>query len=239
MNQSHLSSLSVFMPAYNEEANIGATLADALAVIPKITPDYEIIVIDDGSQDRTAAIVQEWSRRYPQIRLVSHRHNRGYGAAVKTGLAHSRKDWIFFTDSDGQFKFDELPKFVQAKDKADLIIGYRRRRRDPFHRIFIAQVFLKLWVWFLFGLKVKDVDCAYKLFPKTVATSIKLQTESAITVTEFLVKAKRKGYSFLELPVTHYPRRYGQQTGGHLRVILKALYESFVLFIQLNFNRQS
>ncbi len=234
MTSTKLSSLSIFMPAYNEEKNIQQTVEEAIQVAQKLAKQYEVIVIDDGSQDRTAQKVKSLQTKYPQLRLVRHRSNKGYGAAVKSGLRAAKMDWIFFTDSDGQFKFDELSGFVAAKDKADLIIGYRRKRMDPFHRVFIAQVLLKLWNRVLFGLKVKDVDCAYKLFPKKVVQSIKLETESAITVTEFLVRAQRRGYTFCQLPVTHYPRRHGTQTGGNLKVILRALKESFVLFRELH-----
>jgi glycosyltransferase involved in cell wall biosynthesis len=143
-------------------------------------------------------------------------------------------DWIFFTDSDGQFHYDELHKFVTASRKADLIIGYRKKRMDPFHRVFVAQVLLKVWNFFLFGLTVRDVDCAYKLFTKEVRDSIKLETESAITVTEFIVKAKAKGFKIIELPVIHYSRKFGHQTGGNWRVIARAARESFVLREKIN-----
>ena len=234
MTSTKLSSLSIFMPAYNEEKNIQQTVEDALQAAQKLAKQYEVIVIDDGSQDKTAQKVKSLQKKYPQLRLVRHRSNKGYGAAVKSGLRVAKMDWIFFTDSDGQFKFDELAKFVAARDKADLIIGYRRKRMDPFHRIFIAQVLLKLWNRILFGLKVKDVDCAYKLFPRKIAQSIHLKTESAITVTEFLVRAQQQGYTFYQLPVTHYPRQHGTQTGGNLKVILRALKESFILFKELH-----
>ncbi len=234
MTSTQLSSLSIFMPAYNEEKNIQQTVEDAFQAAKKLARRYEVIVIDDGSQDKTAQKVKFLQKKYPQLRLVRHRSNKGYGAAIKSGLQAAKMDWIFFTDSDGQFKFDELPEFVAAKNKADLIIGYRRKRMDPFHRVFIAQVLLKLWDRFLFGLRVKDVDCAYKFFPRKVAQSIKLKTESAITVTEFLVRAQRQGYTFYQLPVTHYPRRHGIQTGGNLKVILRALTESLILFKELH-----
>jgi len=138
-------------------------------------------------------------------------------------------DWIFFTDSDGQFHYDELHKFVNVCDKADLIIGYRRKRMDPFHRIFVAQVLLKVWNFLLFGLTIRDVDCAYKLFRKEVRDSIQLETESAITVTEFIVKAKAIGFRIIQLPVHHYARKFGKQSGGNWRVIVKAARESFSL----------
>lgn len=235
--KTELSSLSVFMPAFNEEANIVRTIDDAIKHVTEFTSDYEIIVVNDGSKDRTAEVVKAFAKNNPRVRLISHKTNKGYGAAVKTGLKSCTKDWIFFTDSDGQFKFDEMHKLVLNIEKADLIIGYRRKRMDPFHRIFVAQVLLKTWNRILFGLTVKDVDCAYKLFPRKVVESVNLITESAITVTEFIVKAQKAGYKVYQIPVRHYPRKHGTQTGGNLKVIWKAARESFELFKQLRFGQ--
>ena len=229
-----LASLSIFMPAYNEEGNIAATLMDATKAAKTVTKDYEIIVVNDGSRDKTVEIVTGLAHLDPHIRLVNHSQNRGYGAAVKTGLKACRKDWIFFTDSDGQFHYDELEKFVTATQSADLIMGYRKKRMDPFHRVFVAQVLLKIWNFVLFGLTVRDVDCAYKLFSRQLLLSIKLKTESAITVSEFIIKAKAVGARIVQLPVQHYSRRFGEQTGGNWRVIIRAARESFRLYKELH-----
>lgn len=235
MQDHPLKSISIFFPAYNEEGNIATTLIDARNAAKLVAKDYEIIVVNDGSHDRTVEVVAELQKHDHKIRLISHPRNLGYGAAVKTGLKACKMDWIFFTDSDGQFHYDELAKFVKESDKADLVIGYRRKRMDPFHRVFVAQVLLKVWNFVLFGLTVKDVDCAYKLFKKEVRDAIKLDTSSAITVTEFIVKAKSLGYKISQLPVHHYPRKFGAQTGGNWRVILKAARESFALRKKLSY----
>lgn len=229
-----LTSLSIFMPAYNEEGNIASTLLDASASAKRLTSDYELIVVNDGSKDRTKEIVTELAKSDKHIRLINHKQNMGYGAAVKTGLSYCTKDWIFFTDSDGQFHYDELDRFVASTSNYDLIMGYRKKRMDPFHRVFVAQVLLKIWNFVLFGLTVRDVDCAYKLFSKNVRDRINLKTESAITVSEFIIKAKSYGFKIKQLPVIHYPRRYGEQTGGNWRVILKAAKESFRLYQELH-----
>lgn len=222
------------MPAFNEEGNIASTLIDATSAAKNITDDYEIIVVNDGSRDKTAEIVEKLSKSDPHLRLVHHKENRGYGAAVKTGLAACAKDWIFFTDSDGQFHYDELERFVEATTSFDLVMGYRKKRMDPFHRVFVAQVLLKIWNFVLFGLTVRDVDCAYKLFSREVRDKIKLNTESAITVSEFIIKAHAYKFRIKQLPVTHYPRRYGEQTGGNWRVIARAARESFRLYKELH-----
>lgn len=233
MTKPILSSLSIFMPAYNEEANIAKVALEAAAAGKRVAEDYEVIVVNDGSKDDTAKIVTELHVRDPHIRLVNHEVNRGYGGAIKSGMKACKMDYIFFTDSDSQFHFDEFDAFVKLKDKADLVMGYRKKRMDPFHRVFVAQVLLKIWNYVLFGLTVRDVDCAYKLFTKKLRDAVKLDTESAITVTEFIVKAKKQGFTIYQTPVTHYARKFGEQTGGNWRVILRAATDSFHLYKQL------
>ena len=232
--QEKLSSLSIFMPAYNEAENIATVVKEAAVAARQVARQYEIIVVNDGSRDETGAIVSALAKRNPHVRLINHTENKGYGAAVKSGMKGAKYDWIFFTDSDRQFRFEELPKFIVAAGNADLVIGYRKKRMDPFHRVFVAQVLLKVWDYVLFGLTVRDVDCAYKLFTKKVRDSITLQTESAITVTEFLVKATARGYRIKQLPVRHYARQFGAQTGGNWRVIARAARESFRLYKELH-----
>ncbi len=234
MLNSKLTSLTIFFPAYNEAANIAETIKDALHFAPLVAEKYEIIVINDGSTDQTAQIVKQISQKNSKIRLISHPSNKGYGAAVKSGLRASKHDWIFFTDSDRQFHFDELPHFVGLREKAEIIVGRRLKRRDPILRIILAQILLKYWNYFLFGLWMKDVDCAYKLIPAKYVRHMNLVTESAITVTEMMVKLKQLGLTVYETPVTHYSRRHGVQTGSNPRVILRALAESLKLWQTLH-----
>jgi glycosyltransferase involved in cell wall biosynthesis len=233
MAKKPLSSLSVFVPVYNEEANIPLVIQDALEYCNKVTDQFELIIVNDGSSDHTVKIVESYSRQYPQIRLVSHSRNRGYGAAIKTGFKSARYDWIFFTDSDRQFRFDELPHFVTFTERADYVVGYRRRRRDPLLRLILAQGFLRIWNYCLFGLTIRDVDCAYKLIPRALIENVKLSTESAITVTELIYRLNKAGYTYVQVPVTHYSRPYGHQTGSKPKVILKALKESLILWQKL------
>lgn len=235
-------SLSVVLPAYNEEANIGSMIEDVVRVIGSLVDDYEIVVVDDGSRDQTAARVREKAVEYPQVRLISHEVNRGYGAAVFTGLTGATKDLIFFTDSDRQFVIEEIKEFLPLilEDKADLVAGYRPTRSDPFHRKLFG------WGWsalmaLLFGYTVRDVDCAFKLFRRQVVEAVSDQIASggATFSIEFLVRAKRAGFRFRELPVSHRPRLAGSQTGARLDVISRAFREMLRLRWRLWFGERT
>lgn len=225
--------ISLFLPAYNEEENIKKTVQDADKILKKVADKYEILVVNDGSKDKTGDIVKTLQKTNKNIRMITHNPNRGYGAAFKSGLYGSKMDHVSFIDSDGQFDYSEITKFIPHLDKYDLVIGYRINRRDPFHRKLNAFVW-KLWVWFLFGLWVRDIDCAFKVINKKVIDSIKLTTESALTSAEFLIRCKQAGYSIKQVGVNHYPRTAGQQTGANIKVILRAFRESFKLWYQMN-----
>jgi len=229
-NKLVLSQLSVFFPAYNEEKNISATVLGALKILPQVADKFEILVINDGSTDTTAAVINQLGSTHPQVKLISHPGNLGYGAALKTGITSAKFSWICYTDSDGQFDFREIDKFIPSTQTADMIIGFRKNRTDNPIRRFLALM-LRLWDTVLFGLNVKDVDCGFKLFKKQVINSIgPLVTSSAITETELLARTKRAGFTIVEVPVTHHARPEGIQTGAKLGVITKAFIESFKLF---------
>jgi glycosyltransferase involved in cell wall biosynthesis len=218
--------LSVFFPAYNEEDNIKATVLKAIPVLNQVAKKWEILVIDDGSQDKTGQIVKELGKKYKNVKLIKHQKNKGYGAALKTGLYNVKYDLIAFTDSDGQFDFREIKKFIPKLKKADLVIGYRKKRTDNYLRRFFAFL-LRTWNIVLFGLNVKDVDCGFKVFKKKVINTIgRLKTESAITETEFIVRSKVNNFKIKEVGVNHHSRKKGEQTGGKLKIISKALIES-------------
>ena len=228
-----LPSLSIFFPFYNEEANIAAQAKDALKIAPNFAQKWEIILVNDGSADKTGEIAQELAQKYPGVRAVSHPQNRGYGAAVKTGLKKSRYDWIFFSDGDRQFDLKELEKLVEKSDQADLVIGYRQKRADSFIRLANAKLFNFL-IRILFGLKAKDIDCAFKLIKKEVVENIwPLKSDGALVSSELLIKAKKKGYKIIEVPVSHRPRQAGKQTGANPRVIFKAFYDIAALWREL------
>ncbi len=223
-------SISGVMPAYNEEANIGFMIEEMDRVLSSITDDYEIIVVDDGSKDGTAQRVLEKASLHPKVRLIRHEKNKGYGAAVYSGITAATKELIFFTDSDRQFKLDELKNLLPLIGEADLVAGYRPKRMDPWYRVLFG------WGWsflvtILFGYTVRDIDCAFKLFRREVIEKVgpQIQSFGATFSAEFLVRAKRAGFKFREVPVTHLPRLAGQQTGARLNVITRAFKELFLL----------
>jgi len=227
-----LKELSVFFPFYNEEANIEAQTKDALRIIPQFADKFEIILVDDGSDDKTEEIGQKLAQKYHSVKIIRHRVNKGYGGALKTGFKNSRYKWIFFTDGDRQFKLTDLNKLIKKSNEADLIIGYRQKRADSPIRLLNAKLF-NLLIRILFGLKVCDVDCAFKLIKKEVLDNIKLKSNGALLSSELLIKAKKKGYKIVEVPVGHYPRQVGSQTGANFKVIFKAFYDIAALWKEL------
>jgi glycosyltransferase involved in cell wall biosynthesis len=233
----YIPELSVFFPAYNEEKNIEKTVEGCISILKDITPKWEVVIIDDGSKDNTGKISQKLADKYKGlVRVITHRPNRGYGGALKSGLYGCKYDWIAFTDSDGQFDFGEIYHFIDTAktQKADLVIGYRIKREDPLLRIAIANM-LKVWNFIFYGSHFKDADCGFKLVKKEVIDKIPpLQTESAITETEFLIRAKKAGFKIVEIGVRHFPRKEGSQTGGNPKVILKAAKESINLWKALH-----
>jgi glycosyltransferase involved in cell wall biosynthesis len=230
-----IKSLSVFFPAYNEAKNIADTINKADKVIKSLKiKQYEIIVIDDGSSDNTAKVVKELIKKNRKIKLIQHQKNRGYGGALKTGFEKAQFDWIVFTDSDGQFDFQEFKKFLRHSNKYSVIVGYRKKRHDSKFRHLLAKM-LHIWDLVLFGLNLKDVDCGFKLIKKSVIDQVfPLVTESAITETELMAKIHRTGYPIKQIGVTHHSRADGEQTGGKFKVIFKAGIESLKLFWHFN-----
>jgi glycosyltransferase involved in cell wall biosynthesis len=225
-----LNSLSIILPAYNEEGNIVQAVNECTKVAGRIAKSYEVIVVNDGSTDCTAKIVDKLCRENPNIKPI-HQENKGYGGALKAGFAAAKKDWIFFTDSDLQFDVSELSKFVSYTDEYDFIFGYRARRADRFHRKMIAFM-LKIWnkIWLGFPLFIKDIDCAFKLMKRKSFLSIgEIYSSGAMITTEFILKIINKAYAIKQLPVTHKPRLFGNSTGSNVRVIWNAIKETFVL----------
>ena len=231
-NMKPFKQLSIFFPAYNEGFIIKKTILNAIKVAQAISQNYEIIVINDGSTDRTREIVEEIISVNPRIKLISHAANHGYGAAIKSGLAAVRYPWVIACDSDGQFDLNEIKKFIPFIKDHDLIIGYRLKRSDSRYRRFMAFI-LRLVNFILFKLNLKDVDCGFKLIRRSVIKAVgQLSTASAITVTEFITRAVRLGYRVKEVGVSHHSRSGGQQTGGKPSVVIKGAKEAIRLWLK-------
>ncbi|MCL4535243.1 MAG: glycosyltransferase family 2 protein [Bacteroidetes bacterium] len=218
-------SISVVLPAYNEEANVARTVGMAVQVAESLNADYEVIVVDDGSRDRTAEVTQGLASQNPRVRLVQHAVNQGYGAALATGFASATKDLVFMTDSDAQFDISEVRKLLPLIEAgADMAIGYRAPRRDPLMRRLNAFGW-NLLIRLLFGYVARDVDCAFKLFRRCILDDVNVESRGATFSAELLVRAKRAGYIIREVPVKHLPRVAGRATGARIGVIIRAFRE--------------
>lgn len=241
MKSIRIDELSVFFPCYNEEKNISNTVSKAVKVLEKVANKWEVIIINDGSKDNTADVAKKLEKKYfPNIKIVTHNPNRGYGAAFKSGLYNSKYKWIAFTDSDGQFDFSEIIHFIetQKNTKSDLVIGYYLGRKvSPL--VVLSSKIWELIVFILFGLHVTDIDCGFKFVSKKVVDTIpKLEAErGAFISSEFLIKAKKAGFKITEIGVNHYPRTEGQATGRQLKVIIKSFTDLFNLWYKINFKR--
>ncbi|MFZ5376438.1 MAG: glycosyltransferase family 2 protein [Patescibacteria group bacterium] len=231
-NKEKLSSLSVFFPVYNEEANLPTLIGGASEFIPHVAHKYELIIVNDGSCDGSLRVARKLQARYPHLRVISHDKNRGYGAALRSGINAAKYDWTFFTDSDLQFDIKQLATFIPHTKKHQIIIGYRVNRAEGALRSVNARLF-KLYVDLLFRLHVRDIDCAFKLMKTKVIQKVELESSGAFTTSELLYKLKKLGLRFQQLPVDHYKRKFGQPTGASPKVIIKAVWDAFFLYVRI------
>jgi glycosyltransferase involved in cell wall biosynthesis len=222
-------SLTIFYPCYNEEANVERVTREAVEYGLRITNDLEVIIVNDGSRDRTEEIADRLAAEIPQVRAVHNRPNRGYGGALQRGFREATKNWIFYTDGDGQFHFDELPALIPLLENHDVVSCYRLDRKDSFMRKLNAFAWSTL-VNLLFRIRLRDIDCAYKIYPRTFIDRIELHSTGALIDTEMLAKARNFGLRIAQVGVHNYPRTAGQQTGANLKVIFRAFRELFRLY---------
>lgn len=232
-NSFKLSSLSVFFPVYNEEKNLPTLLNKALKVIPTLANKYEILVINDGSKDKSKKIAEKYAKKYSFIKVINKKNEGGYGGPIIRGFKEAKYDYVFFTDSDLQFNLNELSKFVKAAKKGnyDLIIGYRRKRAEGFTRLLTAKG-MKYWnfVFLGFPLFIKDIDCAFKLIKRDVIkNTMPLYSKSNLISSEFLLKAYKRGYKFHQIGVKHYLRNKGESTCGGIKAIKDVIRDTFKL----------
>jgi glycosyltransferase involved in cell wall biosynthesis len=224
-----LKSVSVFYPCYNEEANVERTTLAALKAFRRVAEDFEVIIVNDGSKDRTAEIADRLVKEHPEVRAVHNNPNRGYGGALQRGFREATKDFVFYTDGDGQFDFEEIDSLIPLMSRYDIVSAYRLDRKDPFMRKVNAFCWTTL-VNTLFWLWLRDIDCAFKIYPRRLFDEIDMKSTGALIDTEILARAKRRGYTIGQVGVHHYPRTAGTQTGANYRVILRAFKELFQLF---------
>lgn len=222
-------SLSAVLPAHNEEENIETTVNQCVSYLEQNVGTYEVIVVNDGSSDNTRGIVDKITSTNPSVILVNHEVNRGYGGALLSGFDKASLDYIFFMDSDGQFDINDLERMLPEVNENDVLIGYREDRADSVLRSLNAWLYA-MYIYIVFGLKVKDMDCAFKVFPTKSYHSVRpIISGGALFTAEFLIKLKRLGFKLREFPIRHFPRRFGTQSGANLKVILRMFKESWKL----------
>jgi len=221
-------SISVFFPCYNEQDNVARTVEQTLVILEELGADFEVIIVDDGSSDATGQIADKIASQDNRVKVVHHPTNLGYGAALQSGFKAATKKIVFYTDGDGQFDISEMPPLLPLIEQYDIVSCYRLNRQDNLIRKINGWCWTKL-VCLLFGIKVRDIDCAFKLYKKEIFDNIKLSSAGALIDAEILARAVRRGYTITQKGVHHYPRTAGAQTGANLRVILRAFKELFKL----------
>ena len=216
--------LSLCLPAYNERSVIREMLDSACSILPEFVQQYEIIVVDDGSQDGTGDVVAAYAEQDSCVRLVRHSENRGYGGAVTSGLRAATGEHVAFMDSDGQFSLLDLPQLLHRLADHDVVIGYRHQRADPLQRRVNAWAWNRL-IQTVLGVRVRDLDCAFKIFSRAVVDRLSLTATGACINAEIMAQCVRSDISISEIPVAHYPRYHGDATGANLKVVLRAFRE--------------
>lgn len=208
-NKPKISSISAVFPAYNDGGTIASMVAAAWIALHQVSEDCEIIVVNDGSTDYTSTMLEEMVTRYPELRVITHSSNQGYGAALRTGFSAATKDWVFYTDGDSQYNPLELVELVGAlRAGVDVVNGYKLTRNDSLIRILIGRAY-HYFVKFLFGIRICDVDCDFRLIPRRILEEIELKSVSGAICLELVKKIEDAGYVFAEIPVNHYSRKYG------------------------------
>jgi glycosyltransferase involved in cell wall biosynthesis len=232
--------LSYFVPAHNEEANLEGLVAEALEILPTLADTFEIIAVNDGSKDDTPAIADALAAAHPDlVRAVHHQTNLGYGAALRSGFAAARYEFVAFTDGDRQFKVADLGRLtarIAEPDRPDVVVGYRIKRADPLVRTLYARAY-RLANRIFFGLKVTDVDCACKLFRREALEGLRVESGGAFFSAEMIIKLRAAGKTVVEVGVPHYPRTAGSATGAKPAVVLRAVRDFWLLRLRMWANR--
>ena len=209
-NLKQVSSISAVFPAYNDAGTIPSMVLTVLGALRQVTDDYEVIVTNDGSSDNTALVLDELATRYPELKVIHHPQNQGYGSALRSGFGASSKEWIFYTDGDAQYDPLELVRLTQGlSDGVDVVNGYKISRHDPWIRVVIGRIYHHI-VKIAFGFKLRDVDCDFRLIRRDVFNHVELESTTGTICLEMVKKFQDAGYRFAEVPVNHYYRSYGR-----------------------------
>ena len=229
--------ISIFFPAYNDAGTIASMVVTARIAARQLTHDFEILVVNDGSRDHTAEVLGELERIIPELRVVHHTKNRGYGGALRTGFSSASKALIFYTDGDAQYDPRELRALVERMDEGvDFVNGYKMGRSDPLHRVLIGRIYH--WtVRLAFGLRLRDVDCDFRLFRKSILDRVELTKSSGVICVELMKKVQDAGFRILEVPVHHYHRAYGKSQFFNFRRVGRTLYDLIRLWVDLVIRR--
>jgi glycosyltransferase involved in cell wall biosynthesis len=230
--------LSIFFPAYNDSGTIASLVITALRAARQLTPDHEVIVVNDGSADKDAEILDELAATYPQVRIVHHETNRGYGGALRSGFANATRELIFYTDGDAQYDPAEMELLWKRFDEnVDLVNGYKISRSDPMHRIIIGRVYHHT-VKILFGLTVRDVDCDFRMMRRTIFDKVQLEKNSGVICLEMMKKITDAGFRIAEVPVHHYHRAYGRSQFFNFGRLFRTAIDVFKLWFALVIRRE-
>ena len=228
-----IKSLSIVFPAYNDEHSIGKLITDAYSVGATITNSFEVIVVNDGSKDGTNKKLLAIKKKFPSLKIVTHKNNRGYGGALQSGFKKAVKDWIFYTDGDGQYDLKDLPKLVRSVGlNIDVVNGFKKIRRDSFIRIAAGNMYNRVLQLF-FNLPISDVDCDFRLIRRKCLGNIRLKATTGVFPLELVLKLKKSGARFKEVSVNHYARPHGRSQFFRFSVLVATTIGFVILLIQI------
>jgi len=230
--------ISVFLPAYNDEKTIKKLVLDAISILDPLNLDYEIIIIDDCSRDGTGKVASELEKIFERVKVVQHKENRDYGGVLKSGFANATKEWVFYTDGDGQYDIKEITKLLPYTEEYDFINGYILKRNDPIYRMILGKIY-QFWIDICFGKTLRYVNCDFRLIRKDIIDQIKINSNSGFAPAEMVIKLHRNCTKIKEVLVSHFPRRQGSSQFLNLKKIMNLFTDLLKFLIQekMNFNK--